>query len=501
MDEQGLVSPIAGGIRGIRRSVSSGIFTGRAVPPPPQPDPQTTQLLTQNSLTLSTVSSQLALINGSILTLSNSLNIIKDNLAVSDQLERQREAAKQRREAILAEQGLREGKESALEAKIQNALLFPVQRIASKAQGILSRFQSFLFAIAAGWLTDKVLQFFKLKAEGNQEALSQFKRKFLSDLLFAGSIVLLFKVGIGKIFAGLSFLAAKALRIRVGSILRNPFTAVANFIRLNIANFRKVLANGFSNLVKKAPNAVVNLIKQPFIAVGTALASVPIIGRFFKKGKPGTPPAGGKGLGPLGILNKAIVPIFAAFDFAGRLGEGQNVVQAGSGATASAGGYIASSIIGAKVGTLIGGPLGTVVGGIVGLGASFLLPETFAGIVDSITGANNVEKPTGDGETDGVQTQNNENDFSAVTASTSNDSELITPKANNNKEIAQTISEEGSDTPQFLNFPLSGNNSSGDPSGGPATSSKGADVSLPNIFSSDAQNKFVAYSESEFNMF
>ena len=51
-EEQGLVSPIAGGIRGIRRSVSSSIFTGRAVPPPVQPDPQTTKLLSKNSLTL-----------------------------------------------------------------------------------------------------------------------------------------------------------------------------------------------------------------------------------------------------------------------------------------------------------------------------------------------------------------------------------------------------------------------------------------------------------------
>ena len=49
-EEQGLQSPIAGGIRGIRRSVSSSIFTGRAVPPPvAQPDPQTTSLLSQNS--------------------------------------------------------------------------------------------------------------------------------------------------------------------------------------------------------------------------------------------------------------------------------------------------------------------------------------------------------------------------------------------------------------------------------------------------------------------
>ena len=46
-EEQGLASPLAGSIRGIRRSVSSSVFTGRSVLPQ-QPDPQTTSLLTQN---------------------------------------------------------------------------------------------------------------------------------------------------------------------------------------------------------------------------------------------------------------------------------------------------------------------------------------------------------------------------------------------------------------------------------------------------------------------
>ena len=87
-EEQGLVSPIAGGIRGIRRSVSSSIFTGRAVPPPAQPDPQTTKLLSQNSLTLTTVSGQLSNISSQVGSLNNSLGAIRENLAISDQLDR-----------------------------------------------------------------------------------------------------------------------------------------------------------------------------------------------------------------------------------------------------------------------------------------------------------------------------------------------------------------------------------------------------------------------------
>ena len=174
-EEQGLVSPIAGGIRGIRRSVSSSIFTGRAVPPPVQPDPQTTSLLSQNSLTLTSVSAQLSSISDQILSLNNSLGVIKSNLDVSDQIDRQREAAKQKREAILAEQGLREGKESELERKIQTALLAPVRRVAGFAQGILSRLGNFLFILAAGWLTDKTLSFLRLTSEGNVDKLNEFK--------------------------------------------------------------------------------------------------------------------------------------------------------------------------------------------------------------------------------------------------------------------------------------------------------------------------------------
>ena len=108
-EEQGLQSPIAGGLRGIRRSVSSGVFGGGQAPVQAQPDSQTTNLLTQNSLALNNVSSQLTNISQQVSGLNGSLAAIQENLAVSDTLQRQREAAKQNREAILAEQGLREG--------------------------------------------------------------------------------------------------------------------------------------------------------------------------------------------------------------------------------------------------------------------------------------------------------------------------------------------------------------------------------------------------------
>ena len=258
-EEQALASPLAGNLRGIRRSVSSSIFAGRPVAPAPKPDPETTSLLSQNSLALSNVSEQLNTINRSISVLSNSLATIQQNLALSDQLERQREAAKQKRESILAEQGLREGKESELEKKVQNALFFPVRRIAQKTQSIFSRLTSFLLILVSGWLTQQTFDFLKLKSEGNVEGLSRFKRKFLKDLLFLGATFTIFFIAIKKILASIGIIGSLALKFVVGNILFAPFRAVGNFLKAAVSKFSKQLVITFKNLVKNAPELLKNI--------------------------------------------------------------------------------------------------------------------------------------------------------------------------------------------------------------------------------------------------
>ena len=132
MDEFG--SPLAGGIQAVRRNISSS-FLG--APRQAQSDTVTTSLLQQQSLSIGTVSQQLSSISGTLGIVNANLKGIQENLSVSDTLERQREAAKQNRERILAEQGLREGKESELENKIQQSLTQPLQRIGVKTQSTL----------------------------------------------------------------------------------------------------------------------------------------------------------------------------------------------------------------------------------------------------------------------------------------------------------------------------------------------------------------------------
>ena len=126
-------SPISSGIRVARSTVSSRAFAGSI-----GPDPATTTLLTRNQLSLSAITSQLGGLAQQMQNLSGSLERISVAIANDSALDRQRDAQKLNQERILSEQQIREGKESIVERKIQNALLVPVQKVAAKAQFTLS---------------------------------------------------------------------------------------------------------------------------------------------------------------------------------------------------------------------------------------------------------------------------------------------------------------------------------------------------------------------------
>ena len=528
-EEQGLQSPIAGGIRGIRRSVSSSIFTGRAVPPPvAQPDPQTTSLLSQNSLTLSTVSSQLTNIADQVGSLNGSLSVIQNNLSISDTLQRQREAGKQKREAILAEQGLREGKESELEKKIQVALLSPVRRVSTFAQGILSRLTNFLLILAGGWLTDKVLTFIRLGSEGNIDALNEFKTKFLTDLAILGTIGIGLTVGVTKIIGSVGRLAGLTLKFAFGNLIKKPFSAVINFIGRNVGNFFKFVkaaagriinAGGGGGGLLKLLNPK-NLLTLLGIGVGgkQVLKSPGIkkaITNFFKTafGKKVVTGAveGGTKAGSKGFLQKLGGPVFVAFEgitsifnFKRRKEEGQTNTQAIAGAGSKLIGtltpFLTAMLIAPEpASSLIGGIGLALIGGFVGNKAEQLS--------DKITGAPpSTSDGTSDAQAADVSSSGSEYEgktFTTVTASkktgdTSNNIVPINRKQEAN--VSGQLSEEVNNSDiEYVKLPdtQSGVNANA-AAGGVSTKSPGDQ--LPNIPTSDFANNFVGLTESIYNV-
>ena len=396
-EEQGLQSPIAGGLRGIRRSVSSGIFGGRQAPVQAQPDSQTTNLLTQNSLALNNVSSQLVNISQQVSGLNGSLAAIQENLAVSDTLQRQREAAKQNREAILAEQGLREGKESQIESRIQRALTFPVRRLAQKTQFGLARLTDFFLILAGGWLTDTVVKMINASSDNNTDLFNELKNTLQKQLLIIGGTMVAINLGFKLLLNGIGALAGSALRLGRGGLLQVPFRSIIAGLKFGTLFYLN------NKLIPKTGNDFVDAITQ---GLGTAISFFALgkiqdkIGKLLgvggkeatekviQEGTKKTIKTGAK-LGFKGLLKKIAAPFKGKGGFIGSFlidylifGEDLDMALAG------AAGFVAGAKIGAKIGAAIGafvGGIGAVPGGIIGgIIGGFLGPDIFKGIYSGI---------------------------------------------------------------------------------------------------------------------
>ena len=386
-EEQGLASPLAGGISAVRRTVSSSVFGGRQAPVQAQPDPQTTNLLQQNSLALNNVSAQLTNISQQVSGLNGSLAAIQENLAVSDTLERQREAAKQNREAILAEQGLREGKESQIESRIQQALTFPVRRLAQKTQFGLSRLTNFFLILAGGWLTNTLVDMIQASADNNTDLFNQLKNKLQQQLLIVGGTMVAVSLGFKAILNGVSALAASALRLGKGGILSVPFRSIAFGLKTGAL----ILLN--NKIIPKTGNPVVDFASNA-LALGGQLSLINFLENklFPEVGKEGVKTAtktatdtvvkegtksaiknvGGKGF--MGLLRKLALPLKGK---GGAIGVflidylifGEDLDKAIAGAAGFFAGAKAGAAIGASIGALFGGVgagPGALIGGFVG---------------------------------------------------------------------------------------------------------------------------------------
>ena len=261
-----IASPISGGISAVRNTVSSSVFAGRPTAPTTEPDTITTNLISQNSLTLSTVSQQLSSISENVGRLNFSLSVIKSNLEIADRIEQQREAAKQARERQLAEQGLREGKESQIEAKIQNALLSPVKRIATKAQGILGRLSNFLFILVGGWLSNKIVRMLIARSDGNVTLFKKIRNDTIKGLLIIGGAFLATKLAFGRLVQSVALLGSNIFRAAAGNIIKRPIQALINLLKggfgslVNAGAAKTVTSNVTRNVAQQGGNRVTQSI-------------------------------------------------------------------------------------------------------------------------------------------------------------------------------------------------------------------------------------------------
>ena len=135
-------------------------------------------------------------INTSILTLQQGLKVISDKLEVSDQLRKIRDANEKRRDEQLAEQQLREGKESLIEKKMQATLAAPLQKIGAKAQSVLGGLLKFFNTILLGIIGTRGIQVIGELIKGNKDTMEMIKSKIVKELGVATGIFLAINGGL-----------------------------------------------------------------------------------------------------------------------------------------------------------------------------------------------------------------------------------------------------------------------------------------------------------------
>ena len=178
----------------------------------------------QNTAAIQTINASLANIGGQIALLNKTLVDISTQVRGSALLDQIREQEKQKRERILAEQAVRDNKESGIERKVQSALAKPLQKVGQKAQGVLARLGRFFTILLAGFLGGQTLKFIGGLITGNKNALTEVRDTLLKNLKFIIPIFLALTGTLGIITRSLVRLGFRIAGSAFRNLLMRPIS-------------------------------------------------------------------------------------------------------------------------------------------------------------------------------------------------------------------------------------------------------------------------------------
>lgn len=160
--------------------------------------------------------------------LSTGLNGIALLLQKDGLEEQNRIRAEQENEKRLADRQVRIGKENAIEQKIQNAIVEPVQKLTPKLNDVFGSVGTALGFLFGGWLTKQTIDGIKAQEEGNTEKFNEIKFNILKNVGIVAGGFLAIKVGFGLITKTIANVA-----LGLGKLLiAKPLSALASTLRL-----------------------------------------------------------------------------------------------------------------------------------------------------------------------------------------------------------------------------------------------------------------------------
>lgn len=259
-------SPIMGGLRVARNRFTPYSILGRSAAS--EDNQQTVEVLSNNQRSLESINSSLVNVSIQISQLNASLGTVTDLLVRNSELDQVKEAQEANQQRLLAQQKLREGKESLVERKIQSALIAPIQRIGGKAQFALSNLMDFFGILLAGWLTNQVLSNFEFYSDKAKEIFKSISDAATSTFGVIGNIFQFVKSGFETVSNTITRIASLLSQATFGNLLRAPFDFLISKLqeywnRIAIRINESGIVTFLNDLLGKVPGVEGNIIEFP----------------------------------------------------------------------------------------------------------------------------------------------------------------------------------------------------------------------------------------------
>lgn len=172
-------------------------------------DSQTTGVISQQSSVLENFNKNIIALRLDVNKLGKGLDGISQLIFQQNQLEIDRIRKEQEQLRLDAERATRSGRENAIEQRINNALLAPVQAITPKLGSLFDRIRSALALLFGGWLTNQLIDLIGANQDGNISGVKEISDNIRNQV---------FRIIGGLVAAGAGF---KILKSLIGSTARS----------------------------------------------------------------------------------------------------------------------------------------------------------------------------------------------------------------------------------------------------------------------------------------
>jgi regulator of replication initiation timing len=260
---------------------SSSVFGGGGalVPVSRGPDPETLSIVNTNTSAIASLQkqvndlaakdtqilvavsqitalqNQINTVQSSISDLSNSLQQISNLIAENSALEQQKERLSQQQEKNAAETGLRRGKESLLERKIQSALVEPVKQIGNKVQSSFDNLLNLMWQLLGGWLTIQGLNVLQAYARDDKKKLEDIKNNVIKGLTVVGGILGVLNIGIFGVISSIANLSWRINKFIFDNTIGRLFKGIFDITKQALGFGEKAALGGAATVTMGAGTA------------------------------------------------------------------------------------------------------------------------------------------------------------------------------------------------------------------------------------------------------